>query len=71
MGKMPERYVPRGEWSQRNNHVDTHIQTQGREIGQLRAELNSRRAPWWSTWTVALAVMTLLWTILGPSIRGG
>lgn len=71
MAKMPERYVPRGEWDQRNQHVNTHLQTQGREIGQLRAELQSRRAPWWSTWTVALAVAGLVWSILGPAIRGG
>lgn len=36
--------VPRGEWEQRNHHVDARFQDQGREIGQLRTELNAKAA---------------------------
>jgi len=67
---LPERYVPRAEWVQRNEHVDTQFRTHGREIGDLRSELRSRRAPWWSTWSVALAAAALAWSVLGPAIRG-
>lgn len=42
--------VPRGEWEQRNRHVDARHQEIGREIGgirtELRAEIQSRRQPW-------------------------
>ena len=38
--------VPRGEWVQRNQHVDGKFDSQGREISHLRAEVASRRTPW-------------------------
>lgn len=62
--------VSRGEWDQRNRHVDARLDGQGREIGQLRTELSSRRAPWWSTWAVALSAVGLAWSIIGPVLRG-
>lgn len=62
--------VSRGEWGQRNAHVDTRLDSQGREIGQLRAELSARRAPWWSTWAVVLAAAGFAWSVLGDAIRG-
>lgn len=36
--------VGRGEWVQRNQAVDTRFQEQGREIGQLRTDLNTKVA---------------------------
>lgn len=39
-------YVPRGEWVQRNLYVDGTFASQGREISQLRAEVQSKRTPW-------------------------
>lgn len=38
--------VGRGEWVQRNQHVDGKFDAQGREISQLRADLAARRMPW-------------------------
>ena len=38
--------VPRGEWVQRNLYVDGMFAAQGREIGQLRAEVAAKRTPW-------------------------
>jgi len=64
-------YVQRGEWTQRNETVDRNFSAHGREIGALRADLNSRRAPWWSTWAVVLSGGALAWSLLGPAIRGG
>lgn len=51
--------VLRSEWEQRNSHVDFRFHTQGREIGDLRSELNSKRAPWW-TWVTAIAALLAL-----------
>ena len=59
-------YVSQREARERNEHVDTHLRTMGREIGQLRADLNARRAPWWSVVAVALAAASWAWQILGP-----
>lgn len=39
-------FVPRGEWVLRNQQVDGTFSAHGREIGDLRAELRSRRLPW-------------------------
>jgi hypothetical protein len=60
--------VSRGEWVQRNSNVDTRFQNQGREIGELRTELRSRRAPWWSVAALFLSAIAVLWTILGPPL---
>ena len=35
--------VPRGEWEQRNRHVDARFQDQGREIGTLRTSLETTK----------------------------
>lgn len=48
-----DRYVSRGEWSQRNSNVDNRFAGQGREIADLRADVNSKRAPWW-TWAALI-----------------
>jgi hypothetical protein len=66
--------VPRGEWEQRNHFVDGRFQEIGREVSTLRtetrstvaalkAEVDGRRAPWWSVAAVAVAVVSLLVTI--------
>lgn len=60
--------VSRGEWGQRNEHVNSRLQELGREIGQLRTELASRRAPWWSVAAVLVAAAALVWSVLGPVI---
>ncbi len=58
----------RGEWGQRNSAVDARFEGQGREIAQLRQDINSRRAPWWSTASVLLAGVAFAWTVLGPVV---
>lgn len=63
-------YVQHSVWEQRNKTVDANLAHQGREIGQLRTDLASRRAPWWSTWAVVLSAGALAWSVLGPAIRG-
>lgn len=66
--KSSENYVSRGEWGQRNDHVDTRLNSLGREVGDLRRDMDSRRAPWWSVWAVALSAGSILWAIIGPAI---
>lgn len=66
--KSSENAVSRGEWGQRNQHVDTRLNSLGREVGDLRKDLDSRRAPWWSVWAVTLSAGGIAWTILGPVI---
>lgn len=40
----------------------------GREIAQLRQDLASRQAPWWSVVSVAVGGLALAWTVLGPVV---
>lgn len=61
-------HVTRGEWEQRNNFSDSKFHSIGREVGDLRAELNSRRAPWWSVVAVGAALGALIWSIFGPAV---
>lgn len=63
--------VTRGEWGQRNQHVDTRINSLGREVGDLRKDIDSRRAPWWSVFAVTLAAAGLVWSIVGPVVSVG
>lgn len=76
--------VSRGEWVQRNNHVDERFRHtsdsfagQGREIANLRADVNakyaavktdldSRRAPWWNV----VALITAGAALVLPFITG-
>lgn len=58
--------VSHREWSQRNDHVNTRLGSLGREIGDLRAEIRAKSAPWWSVGAVLVAVAALAWTVLGP-----
>jgi hypothetical protein len=64
--KSSENAVSRGEWGQRNAHVDTRLSSLGREVGDLRKDIDSRRAPWWSVWAVTLSAGGFAWAILGP-----
>ena len=70
--------VGRGEWIQRTNLVDGKFDTQGREIAQLRqdhagdvaglrAELASRRAPWWSV-VAAIGSIVAVAAVLIPAL---
>ena len=38
--------VSRGEWTQRNEAVNSRFEAHGREIAQIRVDLASRRMPW-------------------------
>ena len=38
--------VSRGEWTQRNEAVNSRFESHGREIAQIRVDLASRRTPW-------------------------
>lgn len=62
---LPQTYVPSTLWEQRNRHVDFVTAGLGREIGDLRAEVRSKRAPWWSVASVALAALAVLWSMFG------
>lgn len=61
--------VPRGEWEQRNNHVDSKFSAQGREIADLRTELHSRRAPWWSVGAIIISGGALGWSLLSSTLN--
>lgn len=62
---LPQTYVPATLWEQRNRHVDFVHAGLGREIGDLRAEVRSKRAPWWSVAAVVVAGAALLWSMFG------
>lgn len=79
VAEAASRSVSRGEWEQRNNYSDSRFAALGREIGdlrnethtrqaELRAEVQSRRAPWWSVAAVLVSGLALTWTIVGPAI---
>lgn len=53
-------YVPTAVWSQRNEAVDGRINGLGREIGELRTELRSRRVSWPAVGALAVAAAALL-----------
>ncbi len=60
-----ERSVGRGEWLMRNQAVDQRLADQGREIGDLRAEVRSRRLPWTTVATAVVAIASLALTLTG------
>ncbi len=43
---IPTAYVTREEWKMRNDTVNGRFQDMGREIGDLRGELKSKRVSW-------------------------
>lgn len=59
-------YVSRGEWGQRNIHVDSRFDAHGREIAQLRTDVQSRRAPWWSVASILVAGAALVRNLPEP-----
>jgi predicted RNase H-like nuclease (RuvC/YqgF family) len=77
-----EQSVARAEWIQRNTLVDERFENRGKEIAELRTALalkadnsdlstlrhdvQSRRAPWWTWVTVALASGSFIYTFLIP-----
>ena len=58
--------VSRNEWEQRNNYSDNKFTSLGREIGDLRTEINSKSAPWWTWATVLLAAASFVYTFIVP-----
>lgn len=50
-------YVTRYEWDQRTAHVDA-------EISAVKADIASKRAPWWSVGALLVAAAALLFVIL-------
>lgn len=53
-------FVPKDVWLQRNEHVTTELRNQGREIGDLRSEVRSRRLPWTQVVTTVTSVIAIL-----------
>lgn len=75
LAAMRGEVVSRDTWETRNAHVDGRFQDQGREIGDLRtshakdiadlrADIASRRAPWWSVAAVVVAAAALAITLI-------
>ena len=56
---LPTTYVPANLWAQRNQQVDERHRDLGRELGDLRTELRSRRLPWPSVVAVLVAAAAL------------
>lgn len=56
--------VTRNEWTQRNTHVDAKFDHQAEDISEIKQDLASKRAPWWSVAAVVIAGLALLYTIL-------
>lgn len=61
-------YVTRNEWALRNQTVNDKFSAQGREIGDLRAELRGRRVHWTAIASLLVAVGVFFWTVVGPAI---
>lgn len=66
--------VSRGEWVQRNQHVDGKFESQGREIARLctdivqaRTVAEQRRAPWWSV-VAAIGSVVAIAAALVPAL---
>lgn len=66
---MRANYVPTAVWVQRNAHVDSRLQSIGRELGDLRTEVRSKRVPWPSVASVVIsgaALLVVLVQAIGP-----
>lgn len=59
MSETRESHVTRQEWQLRNDFVDERAR-------RLQAEIESRRAPWWSVLAIIAAFGALAWNIFGP-----
>lgn len=60
LAAQPATYVQRNEWMLRNTAVDRRFTDQGREIGELRTELRSRRTPWTSVVPAIVSVVSVV-----------
>lgn len=60
---LPQTYVPAVLWEQRNRHVDFVHSGLGREIGDLRTEIRSRRVPWWSVGALGVSAIALVLSV--------
>lgn len=70
MKRVHRDYVTTAVWTERNLHYDHALGSQGREIGELRVELRSRRTPWPTVAAVVISGMALFVT-LTERIAGG
>lgn len=59
LAQQAATYVHRNEWLTRNTAVDTRFIDQGREIGELRTEIRSRRTPWTSVVPAIVSVISV------------
>lgn len=53
-------YVHRDVWLQRNEHVNSELRSQGREISNLRADVQSKRMPWTQVVTSITSIIAIL-----------
>lgn len=51
--------VARNEWLQRNAYVDSRIDGLGTDISEVKTDLASRRAPWWSVIAVLISIISV------------
>ena len=63
---LTETKVSYREWSQRNTEVNGRLAGLGRELGDLRAEVRAKSAPWWSVGSLVVAAAALAWAIFTP-----
>jgi hypothetical protein len=61
---LPTTYVATALWVQRNMQVDERNRQLGREIGDLRTEVRSRRVSWSAVLAVAVAGAALILSVL-------
>ena len=57
-------HVSRTEWEQRNGYVDGKFDQVRGEVGAVKRQVESARAPWWSVVTSVAAVAALLITLI-------
>lgn len=63
-----EDKVSRREWIQRNDHVDSKFDTHSKDISEIKQEMASKRAPWWSFAAVIVAGLALAWSVIREMI---
>ena len=62
--------VPRPEYEEHKAHVEKRFQDQGQDISDIRADMASRKAPWWATASVIIAGLAVAWNILMQLTKG-
>lgn len=63
---MSDDKVSYREWSQRNSEVNGRFGSLGREVGELRLEIRSKSAPWWSVGALIVSVVAVGYTVFNP-----